>query len=221
MFDGCEYDGCFGPSTRKLSDGRSFLSSMILIFDDVVPGLCHLPWQSFNERSWGTNAKCSEQLRLFHRVGSQQRPGCSMWHPSSTAFQELFKRISDQFTTMFKHKAFLWYTQEGMDEMEVCIFIFVHSCFLLSTSFHSLRKQIRTCKIWLVNINNIKMLLRMCSLVLANLILLVSRRKLNTRKRRETHHIIHICPPLHNSYSTRLLLYLQVNIRFSVQEVDN
>lgn len=58
-------------------------------------------------------------------------------------------------------------------------------------------------------------------LVLANLILLVSRRKLNTRKSRQTHHIIHICPPLHNFYSTRLLLYLQVNIRFSVQEVDN
>ncbi len=42
---------------------------------------------------------------------------------NSTAIQELFKRVSDQFTAMFKRKAFLhWYTQEGMDEMEVCIF---------------------------------------------------------------------------------------------------
>ncbi|PIL32549.1 hypothetical protein GSI_05252 [Ganoderma sinense ZZ0214-1] len=38
---------------------------------------------------------------------------------NSTAIQELFKRVSDQFTAMFKRKAFLhWYTQEGMDEME-------------------------------------------------------------------------------------------------------
>jgi hypothetical protein len=45
---------------------------------------------------------------------------------NSTAIQELFKRVSDQFTAMFKRKAFLhWYTQEGMDEMEVCIVPFV------------------------------------------------------------------------------------------------
>eukprot|EP00069_Balaena_mysticetus_P014197 bmy_22249T0 len=32
---------------------------------------------------------------------------------------ELFKRISEQFTAMFRRKAFLhWYTGEGMDEME-------------------------------------------------------------------------------------------------------
>ena len=38
---------------------------------------------------------------------------------NSTAIQELFKRVSDQFSAMFKRKAFLhWYTQEGMDEME-------------------------------------------------------------------------------------------------------
>lgn len=42
---------------------------------------------------------------------------------NSTAIQELFKRVSDQFTAMFKRKAFLhWYTQEGMDEMEVGTF---------------------------------------------------------------------------------------------------
>lgn len=38
---------------------------------------------------------------------------------NSTAIQELFKRISDQFSAMFKRKAFLhWYLGEGMDEME-------------------------------------------------------------------------------------------------------
>ncbi|XP_038859379.1 tubulin beta-2A chain-like isoform X5 [Salvelinus namaycush] len=38
---------------------------------------------------------------------------------NSTAIQELFRRISEQFTAMFRRKAFLhWYTGEGMDEME-------------------------------------------------------------------------------------------------------
>ncbi|WP_395239476.1 hypothetical protein, partial [Salmonella sp. s54412] len=32
---------------------------------------------------------------------------------------KIFKRISEQFTAMFRRKAFLhWYTGEGMDEME-------------------------------------------------------------------------------------------------------
>ncbi|KAM4835406.1 tubulin beta-2A chain-like [Thomomys bottae] len=38
---------------------------------------------------------------------------------NNTAIQEPFKRISEQFTAMFRRKAFLhWYTGEGMDEME-------------------------------------------------------------------------------------------------------
>jgi len=38
---------------------------------------------------------------------------------NSTSIQEMFRRVSDQFTVMFKRKAFLhWYTAEGMDEME-------------------------------------------------------------------------------------------------------
>lgn len=38
---------------------------------------------------------------------------------NSTAIQEMFKRVSEQFTLMFRRKAFLhWYTGEGMDEME-------------------------------------------------------------------------------------------------------
>ena len=37
----------------------------------------------------------------------------------STAIQELFKRISEQFTAMFRKKAFPhWYTGKAMDEME-------------------------------------------------------------------------------------------------------
>ncbi|KAF4455974.1 Tubulin beta chain [Fusarium albosuccineum] len=38
---------------------------------------------------------------------------------NSTSIQELFKRVGEQFTAMFRRKAFLhWYTGEGMDEME-------------------------------------------------------------------------------------------------------
>ena len=38
---------------------------------------------------------------------------------NSTSIQELFKRVGDQFSSMFRRKAFLhWYTGEGMDEME-------------------------------------------------------------------------------------------------------
>ena len=38
---------------------------------------------------------------------------------NSTSVQELFNRVSNQFTAMFRRKAFLhWYTGEGMDEME-------------------------------------------------------------------------------------------------------
>ena len=39
---------------------------------------------------------------------------------NSTSIQELFKRVSEQFSLMFRRKAFLhWYTSEGMDEMEL------------------------------------------------------------------------------------------------------
>ena len=38
---------------------------------------------------------------------------------NSTAIQDMFKRVSEQFTLMFRRKAFLhWYIGEGMDELE-------------------------------------------------------------------------------------------------------
>ena len=38
---------------------------------------------------------------------------------NSTCMQEVMKRVAEQFTAMFRRKAFLhWYTGEGMDEME-------------------------------------------------------------------------------------------------------
>eukprot|EP00794_Sanderia_malayensis_P017074 gene17074-18794_t len=38
---------------------------------------------------------------------------------NNTALQEIFKRLDEQFTSMFRRKAFIhWYTNEGMDDME-------------------------------------------------------------------------------------------------------
>ena len=38
---------------------------------------------------------------------------------NNTCIQEMFRRVGEQFTSMFRRKAFLhWYTGEGMDEME-------------------------------------------------------------------------------------------------------
>jgi len=38
---------------------------------------------------------------------------------NSTSIQEIFRRVGDQFSAMFRRKAFLhWYTSEGMDELE-------------------------------------------------------------------------------------------------------
>ena len=38
---------------------------------------------------------------------------------NSTSIQELFRRVMEQYSSMYKRKAFLhWYTAEGMDELE-------------------------------------------------------------------------------------------------------
>ncbi len=43
----------------------------------------------------------------------------SVFVGNSTAIQEAWKRVAEQFTLMFRRKAYLhWYTGEGMDEME-------------------------------------------------------------------------------------------------------
>ena len=76
---------------------------------------------------------------------------------NSTAIQELFKRVSDHFTAMFKRKAFLhWYTQEGMDEMEVR-FLAVAVIACLISLVGSSRRPSPTCKISLLNTSNTRM----------------------------------------------------------------
>jgi tubulin beta len=43
----------------------------------------------------------------------------SVFIGNSTAIQEAWKRVADQFTVMFRRQVFLhWYTGEGRDEME-------------------------------------------------------------------------------------------------------
>lgn len=38
---------------------------------------------------------------------------------NSTSVQELFRRVMEQYSSMYRRKAFLhWYTAEGMDELE-------------------------------------------------------------------------------------------------------
>jgi Tubulin C-terminal domain len=77
---------------------------------------------------------------------------------NSTAIQELFRRVSEQFTAMFKRKAFLhWYTQEGMDEMEVCNRCRHSFSIALTFVYNSSRRPSQICKIWLPSISSIRM----------------------------------------------------------------
>ena len=63
---------------------------------------------------------------------------------NSTAIQELFKRISEQFTAMFRRKAFLhWYTGEGMDEMEFTEVSFFHSHLIFKSRGHCVREYVK------------------------------------------------------------------------------
>ena len=59
---------------------------------------------------------------------------------NSTAIQELFKRISEQFTAMFRRKAFLhWYTGEALkfEILQQSIYTFNHPPILCRTSGNS------------------------------------------------------------------------------------
>ena len=61
----------------------------------------------------------STAIQVFSLVKSYYWTLCVSAVRERVPSQELFKRISEQFTAMFRRKAFLhWYTGEGMDEME-------------------------------------------------------------------------------------------------------
>ncbi|KTG45380.1 hypothetical protein cypCar_00011776, partial [Cyprinus carpio] len=80
-------------------------------------------------RKEAESCDCLQGFQLTHSLGGGTGSGmgtllislkmAATFIGNSTAIQELFKRISEQFTAMFRRKAFLhWYTGEGMDEME-------------------------------------------------------------------------------------------------------
>merc|ERR1711970_1203479 len=63
--------------------------------------------------------KLGVNLIPFPRLHFFQIGFAPLGSPASSAMQDVFRRISDQFSVMFRRKAFLhWYTGEGMDEME-------------------------------------------------------------------------------------------------------
>ena len=71
----------------------------------------YLGWQI--ERA----AACPASRLQLERLGSEELAVTFLGN--STAIQEMFKRVAEFFTAMFRRKAFLhWYTGEGMDEME-------------------------------------------------------------------------------------------------------
>ena len=105
---------------------------------------------------------------------------------NSTAIQELFKRISDQFTAMFKRKAFLhWYTQEGMDEMEVSVMFWSIAFLVLNFSqFTEAESNMQDLIAEYQQYQDATYVFSPNLLVLANLIFLVPTRKLSTMKSR-------------------------------------
>lgn len=88
-----------------------FVGSLLAVFVDIISNyiyfISHLQWIPNNVKT----AVCDIPPRGLKMAAT--------FIGNSTAIQELFKRISEQFTAMFRRKAFLhWYTGEGMDEME-------------------------------------------------------------------------------------------------------
>lgn len=52
-------------------------------------------------------------------VAPEGTPMATTFLGNSTAMQEVFSRVSEQFETMYRRRAYLhWFTSEGMDEME-------------------------------------------------------------------------------------------------------
>ena len=77
-------------------------------------GRAHVVWE---RRAHNTPRACKHGMRggVAHAHGSNIHAHA----PPDTPCPQMFKRVGEQFTAMFRRKAFLhWYTNEGMDEME-------------------------------------------------------------------------------------------------------
>ena len=87
--------------------------------NNVKTAVCDIP-----PRGLKMSATFIGKIAIRPARNTRLSSSCSSLLGNSTAIQELFKRISEQFTAMFRRKAFLhWYTGEGMDEM-VCSIMF-------------------------------------------------------------------------------------------------
>ncbi|OEL15402.1 Tubulin beta-5 chain [Dichanthelium oligosanthes] len=60
-----------------------------------------------------------DRMMLTFSVFPSPKVSDTVVEPYNATLSEMFRRVSEQFTAMFRRKAFLhWYTGEGMDEME-------------------------------------------------------------------------------------------------------
>jgi tubulin beta len=58
-------------------------------------------------------------INLVCDVPPKGLPMSATFIGNSTSIQELFRRVLEQFSSMYRRKAFMhWYTGEGMDELE-------------------------------------------------------------------------------------------------------
>ncbi|CAN1290220.1 Tubulin beta-1 chain [Linum perenne] len=82
----------------------------------TVPELTQQMWDAKNGRYLTASAMFQSSVCDIPPKGLKM---ASTFIGNSTSIQEMFRRVSEQFTAMFRRKAFLhWYTGEGMDEME-------------------------------------------------------------------------------------------------------
>ena len=67
----------------------------------------YIEWIPDNIRTWICDEPAKGQIRSGTLISN------------TTSVQDVFKRISEQFTAIYKRKAFLhWFTGEGMDKLE-------------------------------------------------------------------------------------------------------
>merc|ERR1711935_312363 len=92
----------------------------------------HVPWPHVHQGGRRADAQRPEQELVVLRRVDPNNLKCAIcdippkglkmsvgFCGNSTCMQEVMKRVAEQFTMMFRRKAFLhWYTGEGMDEME-------------------------------------------------------------------------------------------------------
>uniref|UniRef100_A0A6N2L358 Tubulin beta chain n=2 Tax=Saliceae TaxID=238069 RepID=A0A6N2L358_SALVM len=90
----------------------------------TVPELTQQMWDAKNmmcaaDPRHGRYLTASAMFRVSVILPPRGLAMASTFIGNSTSIQEMFRRVSEQFTAMFRRKAFLhWYTGEGMDEME-------------------------------------------------------------------------------------------------------